>query len=172
MGISGRTSSGQILSNPLGLYQYLAGKGNFSSASGQLMGQPGDGKHMEQVESYSLVEIDFVTGELRRGTEGLKEESGISSPSLSVGVWSCMVWNQEQRTLPWVLQPCKNSLSLQLSPIFSHQSSGRKCKQEDLETPRSQKLLGQWTDRHWTKIEIPYSAAHNNTDPQILLCIS
>ena len=68
-------------------------EGNFSSASGQLMGQPGDGKHMEQVESYSLVEIDFVTGELRRGTEGLKEESGISSPSLSVGVWSCMVWN-------------------------------------------------------------------------------
>ena len=62
------------------------------------MGQPGDGKHMEQVESYSLVEIDFVTGELRRGTEGLKEESGISShrsgsPSLPVGVWSCMVWN-------------------------------------------------------------------------------
>ena len=57
------------------------------------MGQPGDGKHMEQVESYSLVEIDFVTGELRRGTEGLKEESGINSPSLPVGVWSCMVWN-------------------------------------------------------------------------------
>ena len=50
MGISGRTSSGQILRNPLGLYQYLAGKGNFSSASGQLMGQPEDGKHMEQVE--------------------------------------------------------------------------------------------------------------------------
>ena len=42
---------------------------------------------------YSLVVIGFVTGELRRGTEGLKEESGIISPSLSVGVWSCMVWN-------------------------------------------------------------------------------
>ena len=119
MGISRRTSSGQILRNPLGLCQYLAGKGNFSSAAGQLMGQPGDGKHMEQVESYSLVEIDFVTGELRRGTEGLKEESGISSPSLSVGVWSCMVWNQDQRTLPGFSQPCKNSLPLQLSPSYT-----------------------------------------------------
>ena len=44
-------------------------------------------------KSYSLVESNFITGELRRGTEGLKEESGINSPSLPVGVWSCMVWN-------------------------------------------------------------------------------
>lgn len=117
MGISRRTSSGQILRNPLGLCQSLAGIGNLFSC--RTTDGTAWGTHAAGGKSYSLVEIDFVTGELRRGTEGLEEESGIISPSLSIGICSCMVWNQDQRTLPGFSQPCKNSLPLQLSPSYT-----------------------------------------------------
>ena len=72
-----------IFRNPAGLRQYYAGKGSFSSAAKELVGQSEDGKLLEYVVMVNyLIETDILMGELRKGTVILKE-GGIRNPSLS-----------------------------------------------------------------------------------------